>query len=201
MHFPSTCSALLSRLRNAEDQAAWQEFDANYRPLILEFCRRQGLSATDAEDIAQQVMTSLSHSLPRFLYDPGRGRFRNYLLRCTKNSLIDWLKCPSRRHLALDTSMAGMLSAEEQSPSPEETAIWEKEWVAHHYRRAMATLRKTFAPQSVAIFERMVEGAGVAELATEYNISEDAINKIRQRVRARMEELIAEQVRDEDEPS
>lgn len=101
MDIPSTRTSLLTRLRDTGDQAAWREFEGNYRPLIVEFCRRRGLGATDAEDIAQKVMTSMSQSLPGFLYDPARGRFRSYLLRCTKNSINDWAKCPSRRDLAL----------------------------------------------------------------------------------------------------
>ena len=48
------------------------------------------------------------------------------------------------------------------------------------------------------VFERSIAGAGVAELATEFVMSEQAVHKVRQRIKGRMEELIAAQVRDED---
>ncbi len=201
MNFPSTHSTLLSRLRNRDDQAAWREFEARYRPLIVEFCRRRGLTAADAEDVTQRVMSSMVQTLPGFLYDPARGRFRSYLLRCTKNAITDWLRCPSRRDLRLDTSVAEGLAGGGDIPSPDEEALWEREWVAHHYRRALETIRQTFAAKSVEIFERMIAGSSPSDLAIEYNMTDDAIVKIRQRVRQRMEELIAQQVREEEELS
>src|SRR4051812_31768209 len=72
-----------------------------------------------------------------------------------------------------------------------EGAEWEQEWVAHHYRLAMRTVRESFEPRSVEVFERSVAGSGVAELAVEYGMSEQAVHMVRQRIKARMEELIA----------
>jgi hypothetical protein len=45
----------------------------------------------------------------------------------------------------------------------------------------------------------MMNGAKDVNLAAEYKMTEDAIIKVRQRVRARMEELIAQQVREEED--
>jgi hypothetical protein len=59
---------------------------------------------------------------------------------------------------------------------------------------------ETFEPKSVEIFEGLIGGKTVAEAAAEHGLSTQAIHKIKQRIRARMEELIAAQVRDEDEP-
>ena len=49
-----------------------------------------------------------------------------------------------------------------------------------------------------SFFDRSVAGTKVAELARAFGISEQAVHKVRQRIRDRMEELIAEQVREED---
>jgi Cys-tRNA synthase (O-phospho-L-seryl-tRNA:Cys-tRNA synthase) len=81
----------------------------------------------------------------------------------------------------------------------EDEVAWEEEWVDHHYRLAMATVRESFEPRSVEIFDRSVAGATVAELAGAFSMTEEAVRKVRQRIRDRMEELIAEQVREEDE--
>lgn len=198
MEAPSTRTTLLSRLRNGADQAAWRDFEARYRPLMVQFCLRRGLHAADADDVAQQVLAALTTALPKFLYDPQRGRFRSYLFRCTQNAIADWARCPTRRNLPLDTTAAENLAGSD-GHAGQQQALWDKEWVAHHYRRALETIRATFAPQSVEIFERMVQGATVAQLAEQYGMSEDAITKVRQRVRARMEQLIAEQIAEEDD--
>src|SRR5262245_4047251 len=82
-----TRASLLSRVRDASDEAAWQEFQSLYHDLLLRLCRRRGMQEADALDVVQTVMTGLLKSLPRFTYDPRRGRFRDYLFRCTEHAI------------------------------------------------------------------------------------------------------------------
>jgi RNA polymerase sigma-70 factor (ECF subfamily) len=190
---------LLSRVRDPSDSAAWAEFESRYRDLLVRFCRRQGLQQADAEDLVQVVMANLSKSLPRFAYDPARGRFRDYLYRCARNAISQWSSRPRGREIALDTGVETALAID----APRDAAsvrAWEEEWVAHHYRLAMRTIRNTFEARSVEIFDRSIAGETVATLAAAYDMSEQAVHKVRQRIKARMEELIAVQVAEEDEP-
>ena len=191
----ATHPSLLSRVRNPSDIAAWRQFEALYRELLVRFCRRRGLQLADAEDIVQIVLTNLSKSLVGFVYDPARGRFRDYLFRCARNAISQWATRPKLAARTLDSS-AEAHSAE--PPDPADSAAWEQEWIAHHYRLAMQTIRQSFEPRSVEVFERSIGGAGVAELAREFGMSQQAVHKVRQRIKARMEELIALQVREED---
>ena len=78
------------------------------------------------------------------------------------------------------------------------SALWEREWISHHYRLSMETVRKTFDPSSVEVFERVMSGMSVEEAARAFGMTTEGVYKIRQRVRARMEELIAQQIREED---
>ena len=71
--------------------------------------------------------------------------------------------------------------------------------MAHHYRLAMQTIRQTFEAKSVEIFDRSVAGETVADLAAAKGMTEQAVHKVRQRIRARMEELIAAQISQEDD--
>lgn len=206
----STPQALLSRVRNPQDHQAWQEFDALYRELLISFARRRGIPHIDAEDLVQGVFIGLTHSLPQFVYDPNRGRFRDYLYRCMRNAISDWASRPNRRLEAVlpDSAVASARQTEtiravapalnDGNGNGELVHIWEEEWVAHHYRRAMAVIRETFDDKSAAVFDRSIAGASVTDLSAEFGLSEQAVYKIRQRIRARMEELIARQVRDED---
>lgn len=186
-----TRASLLSRVRNASDEAAWREFDALYHDLLIRFCRRRGLQEVDAADVVQTVMTNLVKALPGFVYDRQRGRFRDYLYRCTGNAIARWAAernrpdRPNGEGPALDKA--------------DEETDWEAEWMAHHYRLAMKTIRKTFEPRSVEIFDRSIAGETVAELAGAMKISEQAVHKVRQRIKARMEELIAAQIAEEDD--
>jgi RNA polymerase sigma-70 factor (ECF subfamily) len=192
-----TSTSLLSRVRNPADHEAWLEFDRRYRALLLGYCRRRGVPHIDAEDLVQKVLTNLTTTLPGFVYDPNRGRFRDYLYRSTKNAIGEWAARPNRHWQPLDTNVA--VDRPGAAASDVDATLWEQEWVAHHYRLALATVRQTFEPRSVEIFDRSVAGAKVADLAREYEMSAPAVHKVRQRIRDRMEELIAQQVREEDD--
>jgi RNA polymerase sigma factor (sigma-70 family) len=201
MNAPTTATSLLSRVRDPNDSDAWRQFDARYRELLLRFCYRQGLQPADAEDVVQSVFAKLAKTLPEFIYDRERGRFRDYLLRCVKGALHDWAEKPGRRWSPLRSSMSGS-SATGSFPGAdgnELVAAWEEEWVAHHYRLALETVRRTFEARSVEIFDRCIDGAAVSDLARQYEITEQAVHKVRQRIRDRMQELIAQQIREEDE--
>ncbi|MGE0480169.1 MAG: RNA polymerase sigma factor [Phycisphaerae bacterium] len=194
MEVRSTQTTLLGRLRNLDDHVAWCEFEERYRELLLRFGRRQGLQHADADDVVQHVFTNLARTLPSFTYSQNRGRFRDYLLRCVRNAIVDWSRRPGVRVQSVDSNI-------EDPDAPAESAIaaaWEEEWVAHHYRLAMRTIRETHEPRSVELFDRSIAGASLADLAREFGMSEDAVRKVRARIRDRMEELIAAQVRDED---
>jgi RNA polymerase sigma-70 factor (ECF subfamily) len=193
----ATHPSLLSRVRDPANARAWREFENRYRELLVRFCRRRGLQHADSEDVAQIVLFNLSKSLPGFSYDPARGRFRDYLYRCARNAVSQWGSRPKGRERALASDTGNDIAAP-VSGSPGDDAAWEQEWVAHHFRLAMDTIRQTFDAKSVEIFEHNLAGAGVTALAAAHGISEQAVHKVRQRIRARMEELIAGQVREED---
>jgi RNA polymerase sigma-70 factor (ECF subfamily) len=192
----STQSSLLSRLRNTADQSAWHEFEEHYREFLVRYCRRRGLQPADAEDIVQHVFAGFAAVVSKFSYDPRRGRFRDYLYRCVSNAIAAWASRTNRPLQPLDSTIAASLLSNE--PHPGDALVWEEEWVAHHYRLAIATVRQTFDEKSVALFDQSLAGAKVADLARDSGMSEQAVHKVRQRIRDRMEALIAEQVRDED---
>jgi RNA polymerase sigma-70 factor (ECF subfamily) len=199
MELPSTRTSLLSRLRDSSDSHAWREFEERYRELLLRFCQRRGLQRADAEDVVQNLFTTLAKGMPQFTYDAERGRFRDYLFRSTRNAMAAWARRTIDRPGALDSSVANSLASPGGDGEGAESALWEEEWVAHHYRLAMTRIRTDFDARNMELFERNVRGESVAELASAYSITEASIYATRRRIRERLRELIAEQVREEDQ--
>lgn len=197
MELPSTRTSLMTRLRDATDHGAWREFESRYRELMVRYCQKRGLQRADAEDVIQSVFANLAKCLPGFDYDPARGRFRGYLFRCVRNGLSKWNSCPEHFNRRLGSTEGPKIADDE--PTPAEAQAWEQEWIAHHYRVALETVRRTLDPRDVAIFDRSIAGAKVSELAAELGMTPDAVHKVRQRVRDRMEALISQQIREEDE--
>lgn len=169
--------------------------------MMVRFCRRRGLQLFDAEDVVQRVFSDLFKALPQFAYDRERGRFRDYLYRCVRNAIGHWAKHTDRQPDQLRSGATNSLEADSRNSwdCQEDEVGWEEEWVAHHYRLAMSTIRTTFEPRSVEIFDRSIAGDSIVQLAEAYSMSQDAVRKARERIRDRMGELIAEQIREEDE--
>jgi RNA polymerase sigma-70 factor (ECF subfamily) len=192
----TTRPSLLLRVRDVSNRAAWREFDDRYGALILHYCRTCGLQHSDAEDVRQIVMLALMRSLPRFEYSPERGRFRSYLGRIVRNAVFQHNRRLVRAVTALDNRVLDEGSHAHQDETDER---WEREWVAHHYRLAMRRIRATFEPRSVEAFFLLLQGRLATDVAAELNMTEQGVHKIKQRIRDRLRELIARQIRDEEQ--
>lgn len=187
-----TRASLLGRLRESGDEAAWREFDRRYQGLVVRYCLRRGLQIADAEDVRQTVMIGLARSLKGFSYDPARGRFRSYLGRVVGHAITRFQQ--TRRH---EVSFEDF-SESEAAAAPEHDQ-WIDEWRAHHLRLALDAVRPTVEPTSLAVFERLLDGRDVAEVAVETGLTEAAVHKIKQRMRDRLKDLVARQIQDEED--
>ena len=89
---PSTSKTLLDWLRDPANKAAWNEFALRYGTKIREWCRRCGLQEADADDVTQGILMNIHVKMRNFVYDPEKGRFRDWLGKVTHNACADFLK-------------------------------------------------------------------------------------------------------------
>lgn len=191
----TTQPSLLLRLRDPTDAEAWREFEAKYRDLVIGYCRRRGLQPADCDDVQQLVWLHLAKGMRGFEYDPKLGRFRDYLRRVVRTAIARYFSRPNPAERALDTTMLAVMPSGDTDHDEE----WDEEWVNHHYRLAMESVRRTFDARSIAIFERLVAGDAVSTLAESFETTEQAVHKVKQRIRDRMAALIDRQIREEDD--
>ena len=198
---PSTQRTLIARLRDPADEVAWQRFEDQYRELVVRFTMRQGLQAADAEDVAQAVFAALMSAMKSFVYDSKRGRFRNYLFRAIRNEIprqIAKSRCPTDGTQVLH--MSALPNGWDSTMAPDEAMHeFEDEWIKHHYRLALADIRKSHSRESVAIFESLMGGQSVEGAAAQFSTTTAAVHKIKQRIRDRMKELVQRQIAQENE--
>jgi RNA polymerase sigma factor (sigma-70 family) len=191
----STQPSLLSRVRDPADREAWREFEARYGNLIVGYARRCGLQLCDAEDVRQNVLLNLSRSMPGFRYLPARGRFRSYLGKAVRGAVVRH----QARHTAAQCSLSNdVLQNLAAADSPEFDGLWEQEWLDHHCRLAMNTLRRTCDPQTLVIFERLLGGESAADIARSCQLTPEAVRQAKQRVKERLRGIVAAQIQDED---
>ena len=93
----NTSATLLLRLRNLDDQDAWDEFVQRYAPQVFFWCRQNGLQDSDASDVTQEVLAKLVACMRDFEYQSQRGSFRGWLKTVTRNAVCDLARRWERR--------------------------------------------------------------------------------------------------------
>lgn len=195
--YESTSASLLVRVRDPADEQAWRDFVARYDELIFRYCLRRGLQPADCEDVRQAVWVNLSKGLRTFEYNPARGRFRNYLGKTVRSAIFRHFSRYGSPDQALSS---GVLASVPNGEGDEHDEHWQKEWVDHHYRLAMGTIEWTFDEKSVMVFRRLIGGEPTDRVAVDFGMTVAAVHQAKHRIRSRMRELIAQQIREEDEP-
>ncbi len=92
-----TSATLLKQLRVLEDQQAWNRFMDLYSPLLRVWGARAGLPHHDVEDLISRLLVKLVQEIPRFVYDPRRGRFRSWLKALTNHELVNMAREAAHR--------------------------------------------------------------------------------------------------------
>ena len=186
----TTSPSLLLRIRNPEDEDAWQEFHAIYSSVVHAYCFQRQLQPPDADDITQEVMATVATRIRNFEYDPGKGRFRGWLGTITMNRIRDWWEKKNRR--------SNMVVSE----IPEAMAGGDSDWVAvfseQIFRIACERIRSQFNSQTWQSFEdAWVRNLPPQEIAQQLGIALHTVYVNKSRVLKRLEEevrLLAEDI-------
>jgi RNA polymerase sigma-70 factor (ECF subfamily) len=179
----TTSVSLLRRLREPDQEAAWARFVQLYAPLIFHWGKEQGLTATDAADLVQEVLAVLVAKLPEFEYDP-QHRFRGWLKKITVNRGRDFRRRNTLRSAeSLDESVHGVGVASQVD------LFEESEYRVFLVRRAAELMQAEFgATRWQACWRHIVEGKTAAEVARDLGISVNMVYLAKSRVLARLRE-------------
>jgi RNA polymerase sigma-70 factor (ECF subfamily) len=177
----STSVSLLWRLRQPNQEAAWQRFVDLYAPLIYHWSRSQGLDPTDSSDLVQDVLAILVRKLPEFEYDP-KQRFRGWLRTVTVNKACDF----QRRRLTRPST--GMEKTIERIAVADGIDLFdEAEYRSFLVKRAMELMQAEFQdPSWQACWKHIVEGRKAADVAQELGLTANAVYIAKCRVMRRL---------------
>lgn len=211
--FPPTMWTRVIQARDGEDTAARQSMDAlaraYWRPLYV-FLRQRGQGHDDA---GESVQGFFNHLLSRNFLEfvrPREGKFRTFLL----SSLTRWLNDRHDQASALkrgggvspvsleELDAAGREIALEPGESPE--AQFDRQWALLVFDRGLQRLRAECAERDrLPLFDMLasdLRGEGGAEtyasLAARTGSTEGAVKKAAFSLRARLGELLREEIRD-----
>jgi RNA polymerase sigma factor (sigma-70 family) len=164
---PGTRVTLLGRLRTApSDPVAWGDFVEWYSRNILSWCRIWGLQESDAQDVTQEVFTTLSQKMREFQYDPERS-FRAWLKTITHHAWRDYVTKQQKaiRGTGSESALGRLLAVED----PVDLSCWiDQAADVELLKEASARVQLRVAPQTWQVFCMLAieqrSGAEVGEL-------------------------------------
>lgn len=173
----TTHLTLLERLRVPGDEQAWARFVDLYTPLLLlRWAERQGLQASDAADVVQDVLVLLFRKLPGFQYDPHKS-FRAWLRTVFLN------KCRERWRRAAPVYEPAELT---HRPAPEDAAE-DREDRRLLLQRGLELIRHEFPVTTWQAFhEYVLCGRPPAEVAAELHLSPGTVYAAKSRILTRL---------------
>jgi RNA polymerase sigma-70 factor (ECF subfamily) len=184
-----TRHSLLLRAQTGEENA-WKDLADLYRPLILSWLNRQGVPASDLEDLCQDVLLSVVKHLPNFQHSDRRGAFRSWLRTIVCSRTADYWRGIDAGVQASGGS--GVTAALQRIADPDSdlNRQWDEEHDHYVVRRLLDLVEEVFEPTSLQAFRRLVlDGASGAETAKELGISVMSAYKAKSRVLRRIRQV------------
>jgi RNA polymerase sigma-70 factor (ECF subfamily) len=187
---PTTHVTLLTRLRQEPtDQAGWDEFVERYGRHIYRWCRKWKLQDADAEDVTQDILVKLTHTLRAFAYDPSRS-FRGWLKTVAHHAWRDFADSRGRAHRAAGNSEVQelMLTLEAREDLAQRL---EGAFDLELLEAAKVRVRLRVAPHTWEAFRLMaLEGLPVAEVAARVHLQVAMVYVAKSKVQKMLQEEI-----------
>jgi RNA polymerase sigma factor (sigma-70 family) len=193
---------------DAQSSAALEQLCRTYWYPLYAYVRRRGYSPEDAQDLTQEFFARLLEKSFLVQVDPGKGKFRSFLLAAINHFLANaWDRANAVKRggrvtfLALDHDSAEQRLAETSlEHSPEQ--IFERCWTLAFLQQVLGRLRDEVvqagrAPhfQELKVFLTGEKSSvSYAVLAAKLGTNEPSLRKEVQRLRHRYGELLREEI-------
>ena len=182
MHEPVPCvdemSQCLAAVAQRGDRVAFGLLFRHFAPRVAGFLMRGGMSAAEAEELAQETMAAVWHKAGQF--DPARAGAATWIFTIARNRRIDRGRSTARAQAAGELLGAG---EEEREPSAEDLALAGER--AGRVREALARL----SPEQAAVLRlTFYAEKPQSEIARELHIP---LGTVKSRVRLAMARIRA----------
>ena len=177
----STRHTLIQKIKDQSDEQAWKTFTQAYEGYIEAVLRKVGIPTADTIDLRQDIILKLWKQLPDFDFEAKRGKFRTWLYRMIRNTAYTHLASRNQEKKRVEKYF---------QEKPEGRTAFDKllreQWKSHLCQKALNNIKNNFSAQSVEIFEKSLKGQAVEDIAQHYNLKENTIYRIKNRVKERL---------------
>ncbi len=182
-----TSKTLLGKIKDQQDEKSWEDFVFYYREYIYTIVIRMNVKHYDADDITQRVLIKLWKTLPKFEYEPEKGRFRGWLCRITGNEVKDYLRKKKRSLTVAEEDTPKEVAENVQKMSiPEIEVLAEKEWKTYVSKLAWQNIVGNLDAKTSSCFLKFTTGVPVAEIAQELGIAESSVYVYKKRAQDKL---------------
>lgn len=198
-----------ARIDSADAREALAKLCRSYWSPLYLFVRQQGFSVHDAQDLTQAFFQRLLETNYLDQVNPGKGRFRSFLIACLKHFLAnerDRARALKRggRHefVSIDAEFAETRLRIDGVHHESAERLFDRQWALAVLDQVMARLRDEFlATGKEALFDALTQtftGSGetvrYAAIASQFGMSESAVKSAAHRLRQRYRQLLRAEI-------
>lgn len=183
-----TTTDLLNGLNDSQNAEAWVELDGRYRPVLVNFARKLGLSDADAADVAQETLATFLKEYREGKYDRDRGRLRQWLIGIARYRALDVQRGGARKRV-----VRGESAIVDMSDDQALTQVWEAERRAVMLRQALRELREKtkINEKTIQAFELLtLQQLSAQSVADQLEMNVDEVYVAKSRCAAKLREII-----------
>ena len=194
----SLSTGFLSAVR-AKEAKAWQRLLLLYGPVVYRWCIRAGLSASDAEDVGQEVFLGVSEGLARFHRNNRGDSFVAWLRTITRYKIADfWRRRKSTPDAiggsSFQQSLQHLPNFEQSHFSTEFKQLTDESLVIS---QALKLVQHKFQKKTwLAFWEMAVMCRSCQDVAADLEMSDMAVRQAKSRVLRQLRDLLSDSSRD-----
>jgi len=185
-----TSTKLLSDLATPGNDSAWHDFVARYRPVLVSFGRRAGLSLDDADDAAQETLRSFAVAYRAGKYDRQKGRLRHWLFGIATNHIRKARQQVKKRRDRGEGGDGEMQPFAELPAHDDLADAWEEEWRRAILQQCLVEAKRHFSEKMIKAFEMFAcEGRPGSEVGAQLGMTEGAVYLAKHKVLAYVRQI------------
>ena len=182
----NTRETLLIKLKNQNDDHAWNEFAEIYRGFIWSVLIKMDIPKQDQEDLVQDVLLKAWKALPDFDYNRSQGKFRNWLSFVTANTARTYFRTFNKK------SKLFCAKETDQAEQSEIEQLTETEWKKFISKMAWDKVCKTLSEPVIITFELLSKGLSPQEVSDKLDIPYNTVCVYKKRVVNKISKEIAD---------
>jgi RNA polymerase sigma factor (sigma-70 family) len=175
--------SLIDLLQDNPSDAAWSEFIDIYGSLVSGWLLREGVQHVDAEDVQQEVMTTVLKNIATFQHNGHIGAFRKWLRMIAANRLRRLWDQKTKREREVSLVDLSSIASQLGEDSSRISVLWDKEHDNYVIDRMISQLSDRFGEKSIDAFRRiMLQQQPAEKVALDLNMTLGAVRVAQHRV-------------------